>query len=126
MVADEAAPSPQIASHHLIGLDVYTGAILLDEVIDPPGSQPATQLQRTSLALDRGNVIIGLGGNSGDCGQYHGLAHFRPEDGSPPNTYVVANFPGDKQGAVWMGGAAPSIDAQGNIWVSTGNSAFFN
>ena len=126
VVADEAAPSPQNASHHLIGLDLYTGAILLDEVIDPPGSQPAAQLQRASLALDRGNVIIGLGGNSGDCGQYHGLVISAPEDGSAPSTYVVANFPGDKQGAVWMGGAAPAIDAQGNIWVSTGNSAFFN
>ncbi len=126
VVADEAAPSPQIASHHLIGLNLYTGAVLLDEVIDPPGTQPATQLQRVSLALDRGHVIIGLGGNSGDCGQYHGLVISAPEDGSPPATYVVANFPGDKQGAVWMGGAAPAIDAQGNIWVSTGNSAFFN
>jgi hypothetical protein len=47
-----------------------------------------------------------------------------PEDGSTPTTYVVANLPGDSQGAVWMGGAAPTIDAQGNVWVATGNSAF--
>ena len=47
-----------------------------------------------------------------------------PEDGSAPSTYTVANLPGDSQGAVWMGGAAPSIDAQGNVWVATGNSAF--
>ena len=62
VVANEAAPSPQIASHHLIGLNLYTGAVLFDEDIDPPGTQPATQLQRASLALDRGNVIIGLEG----------------------------------------------------------------
>src|ERR1700722_208682 len=117
VVADEAVRSPRIASHPLIGLDVYTGAVLLDKVIDPPVSQPAAQLQRVSLALDRGHVIVGLGGNSGDCGQYHGLVISAPEDGSPPNTYVVANLPGDRQGAVWMGGAAPTIDAQGNIWV---------
>ena len=36
---------------------------------------------------------------------------------------MVANQPGDSQGAVWMGGAAPTIDAQGNVWVATGNSA---
>ncbi len=47
-----------------------------------------------------------------------------PEDGSPPSVFTVANLPGDSQGAVWMGGAAPSIDAQGNIWLATGNSAF--
>ena len=28
----------------------------------------------------------------------------QPEDGSTPTTYVVANLPGDSQGAVWMGG----------------------
>ncbi|MGA3145960.1 MAG: PQQ-binding-like beta-propeller repeat protein [Acidimicrobiales bacterium] len=120
VVADEAAPN--VAAHHLIGLNLYTGAVLLDEVIDPPGSIPANQLQRASLALDDGSVIIGLGGNSNDCGYYHGLVISAPEDGAPPTAFVVANLPGDKQGAVWMGGAAPDIDAQGNIWVSTGNS----
>ncbi len=122
VVADEAAAP--IASHHLIGLNIFTGAVVLDEVIDPPGTDPAAHLQRTSLALDRGNVIIGFGGNAGDCSDYHGLVVSAPENGSAPTTFVVANLPGDSQGAVWMGGAAPSIDAQGNVWVSTGNGNF--
>ena len=122
VVADEAA-SP-IAAHHLIGLSLYTGVVLLDEVIDPPGTDPAAQLQRASLALDDGSVIAGFGGNSGDCSDYHGLVVSAPEDGSTPTTFVVANLPGDSQGAVWMGGAAPTIDAQGNIWLATGNDAF--
>ena len=110
-------------AHRLIGLDTYTGAVLLNEVIDPPGTHPAYQLQRASLALTDGRVIAGFGGNSGDCGPYHGLVVSAPEDGSAPSTYIVADQPGDSQGAVWMGGAAPSIDAQGNVWVATGNSA---
>jgi outer membrane protein assembly factor BamB len=122
VVADEAA-SP-IAAHHLIGLNLYTGAVLLDEVIDPPGTDPAAELQRTSLALDEGSVIVGFGGNDGDCSDYHGLVVSAPENGSAPITYVVANQPGDSQGAVWMGGAAPTIDAQGNVWLATGNSEF--
>jgi outer membrane protein assembly factor BamB len=123
VVADEAASS--IAAHHLIGLDLYTGAVLLDKIIDYPFTDPAAQLQRASLALDNGNVIAGFGGNAGDCGSYHGLVVATPEDGStPPMFYVVANQPGDSQGAVWMGGAAPSVDSSGNIWVATGNSAF--
>jgi hypothetical protein len=93
-------------------------------VIDPPDTDPAAQLQRASLALDDGSVIAGFGGNSGDCGDYHGLVVSAPEDGSTPTTYVVADLPGDSQGAVWMGGAAPTVDAQGNVWVATGNSAF--
>jgi hypothetical protein len=122
VVADEAA-SP-IASHHLIGLDLTTGAVLSDEAIDPVGTDPAAQLQRVSLALDGSNIIIGMGGNSGDCSDYHGLVVSAPEAGGTPTTYVVANKPSDSQGAVWMGGAAPTIDAQGNVWVATGNSEF--
>ncbi len=123
VVAAVAAPSPGYAAHRLFGLDLYTGTVLLDEVIDPPGTNPAYQLQRASLALTDGRVIAGFGGNSGDCGPYHGLVVSAPEDGSAPSTYTVASLPGDSQGAVWMGGAAPSVDAQGNVWVATGNSA---
>jgi len=113
------------ASHHLVGLDIYTGAVLLNEVVDPAGvALPAFELQRTSLALTDGRVIIGFGGNDGDCEPYHGLVVSAPENGSPPSVFTVADLPGDSQGAVWMGGAAPSVDAQGNIWVATGNSAF--
>jgi outer membrane protein assembly factor BamB len=125
VVATEAATlnGSANAAHHLIGLDAYTGLIMMDKVIDPAGSNPAFQLQRVSLALDAGNVIIGFGGNAGDCDPYHGLVISVPEDGSTPSVFTVANQGGDSQGAVWMGGAAPSIDAQGNVWVSTGNSA---
>jgi outer membrane protein assembly factor BamB len=112
------------AAHLLVGLDLYTGAVLLNQVIDPAGTNPAYQLQRTSLALTDGRVIVGFGGNAGDCGPYHGWVVSVPEDGSAPTNFKVANMPGDSQGAVWMGGAAPSVDAQGNVWVSTGNSAF--
>jgi outer membrane protein assembly factor BamB len=112
------------AVHHLIGLDIFDGALLLNEAIDPPGANPAFQLQRVSLALTDGRVIVGFGGNSGDCEPYHGLVVSAPEDGSAPSTYTVADLPGDGQGAVWMGGAAPPIDSNGNVWVATGNSEF--
>ena len=122
VVATEQVPGG--ASHHLIGLNMYTGATLLNEVVDPPTSvvaNPAFELQRASLALDSGRVIIGFGGNAGDCGQYHGLVVSAPEDGSPTSTFVVAAA--YNQGAVWMGGAAPVVDNQGNVWVATGNSS---
>ncbi len=125
VVATEAATlggSPN-AAHHLIGLNTFTGLVMLDEVIDPAGTSPAYQLQRVSLGLTEGRVVVGFGGNSGDCDPYHGLVVSAPEDGSAPSVFTVANLGGDSQGAVWMGGAAPSIDAQGNVWVATGNSA---
>ena len=122
VVATEQVPGG--ASHHLVGLDLYTGAVVLDEDIDPAAvAAPAFELQRVSLGLTDGRVIIGMGGNAGDCGFYHGLVISAPEDGSAPSTFTVADLPKDNQGAVWMGGAAPVIDAQGNVWVASGNAA---
>ncbi len=119
-----AVAAPGGAVHELFGLDIYTGAVLLDEVIDPVGADQAFLLQRASLALTDGRVVVGFGGNDGDCQPYNGWVVSAPEDGSHPAAFEVADQPGDSQGAVWMGGAAPSVDAQGNVWVATGNSAF--
>ena len=122
VVATEQVPGN--AAHYLIGLSLYTGAILLNEPIDQVGFDPAHELQRASLALTDGRVIVGFGGNDGDCEPYHGLVVSAPEDGSTPTHFVVASLAGDSEGAVWMGGGAPAIDALGDVWVSTGNSQF--
>ncbi len=121
-VTDEAAGSS--AQHYLVGVDLYTGAVILHQAITLPGSDQAAQLQRTGLALDDGNVVAGFGGNDGDCGNYHGWVVSIPEGGGPQLSFEVASNPGDSQGAVWMGGAAPEVDGQGNLWFTTGNSAF--
>lgn len=127
-VVDDESTAGNGASHHLVGLDLVTGAILLDTPVDPPGSHPLYQLQRPGLALDDGEVIIGFGGNAGDCesdtNPYHGWLVAVPESGGSMQAFEVASDPGDSQGAIWMGGAAPVIDGSGNIWVATGNSAF--
>lgn len=121
VVADELADgSPQ---HHLIGLDLFTGAVRLDLPVDPPGADPAALLQRTGLALDAGQVVFGFGGNYGDCGQYHGWVEAVPEGGGAVGHFEVDAAAGDRQGAVWMGGAAPEVDGTGNIWVATGNGS---
>ncbi len=122
VVADEQV-GPSGAAHHLIGLDLATGAVLLDQVIDPAGTDPPFQLQRAGLALSAGRVIAGFGGNYGDCGPYHGLVVSVPEGGGPADVFAVDSAPGQREGAVWMGGAAPAIDASGNVWVATGNGS---
>jgi len=121
-VSDELAGSS--AQHYLVGLDLATGAVLLHQAISLPGSDQLAQLQRTGLTLDDGNVVAGFGGNAGDCGNYHGWVVSVPEGGGTEQSFEVASAPGDSQGAVWMGGAAPIVDTSGNIWVATGNSAF--
>ncbi len=127
VVADEST-SGSGAAHHLVGLNLSTGAVVLDTAVDPSGSHPLYQLQRPGLALDDGQVIIGFGGNDGDCespsAPYHGWLVAVPEGGGTMKTFEVASNSGDSQGAIWQGGAAPVVDASGNIWVATGNSAF--
>ena len=59
-------------SHHLVGLSLSNGKVLLDEQVDPPGSDPAAQLQRSALTVADGQVLISSGGNAGDCATYHG------------------------------------------------------
>jgi len=122
VVADEHVGSSG-AAHHLFGLDLYTGDVELNEVVDPPGSTPTAQLQRPALALSDGQVIIGFGGNDGDCASYHGWIVAVPEAGGPHRTYEVDSAPGESQGAVWMGGASPVVDSAGNIWFATGNGS---
>ncbi|MHB1584256.1 MAG: outer membrane protein assembly factor BamB family protein [Acidimicrobiales bacterium] len=121
VVADEVvAGRPE---HWLYGLGLGGGQVELRQRVDPPGSDPAALLQRTGLTLDRGDVVFGLGGNYGDCGRYHGWVVSVPEVGGTAQRFEVDAGPGESQGAVWMGGAAPVVDADGDVWVATGNGS---
>jgi hypothetical protein len=48
-----------------------------------------------------------------------------PEAGGAPAMFTVDAKPGQSQGAVWMGGAAPAVDARGDVWVSVGNGSVY-
>lgn len=121
VVADKMTTSGP--EHYLVGLNLYTGKVALDRRVDPPGTTPAAQLQRPGLTLDHGEVVIGFGGNYGDCQPYHGWIAATAESGGPLRTYKVDAGSGQSQGAVWMGGAAPLVDSAGNIWFATGNGS---
>ena len=121
VVADEMINGTP--SHELVGLSLSTGAVMLNEDVDPPGAYTPALLQRVALTLDAGHVVFGFGGNFGDCSSYHGWVVEVPEAGGPMSTLEIDPAPGASQGAVWMGGAAPIVDGQGNIWVSVGNGS---
>ena len=121
VVADELVNGAP--EHKLVGLSTTSGAVELSERVDAPGADPAAQLQRTGLNLDGGRVVFGMGGNAGDCSDYRGRVVSVAEGGSAPLIYSVDNRPGDSQGAVWMGGAAPVVAPNGDVWVSTGNGS---
>ncbi|HUY20998.1 MAG TPA: PQQ-binding-like beta-propeller repeat protein [Acidimicrobiales bacterium] len=121
VVADEL--SGATITHHLVGLGTAAGNVLLDEVVDPPGTTTAAQLQRPALALDQGAVLVAFGGNAGDCSTYHGWLVSAPETGASPTDFEVDASLGNHEGAIWMGGASPVVDPGGNIWVTTGNGS---
>ena len=110
-------------AHLLIGLNTSTGRTLLSQNVDPSGSTPAALLQRTGLTLDANQVVFGLGGNYGDCSPYRGWLVGVNEAGGTPADFGVDSGPGESQGAIWMGGAAPAVDSGGNLWVGVGNGS---
>jgi hypothetical protein len=121
VVADELLHGKP--AHQLVGLSTTTGKVEVNQNVDPQGSTPAALLQRTGLTLDAGHVVFAYGGNFGDCSTYHGWVMSVPEAGGTPASYTVDSAAGDSQGAIWMGGAAPVVDASGNIWVTSGNGS---
>ena len=124
VVADELVHG--VPAHMLTGLSAASGATELTEDVDPPGADPAALLQRTGLTLDDGQVLFGMGGNFGDCSSYRGRVGAVPEAGGTPRYFTVDSGPGESQGAIWMGGAAPVVDPSGNIWVATGNGSVYS
>jgi outer membrane protein assembly factor BamB len=106
--------------HRLVGFALVGGAPVpgLPRVVDPPGSNPRYQLQRTALAFDRGRVVIGYGAYSGDCGDYHGWLVAAPVTGRGKLlSYKVA--PSGRGGGIWGGGNGAVVDQSGDIWVAT-------
>jgi outer membrane protein assembly factor BamB len=109
-----------IPVHMLTGLNTVTGQVELSEEVDPPGQAPRNLLQRTGLTLDDGHVIFGFGGNAEMCGFYRGRLVSVPESGGTPHFFTTAVEPGDNRAAIWMGGAAPAVGPNGDLWVATG------
>jgi outer membrane protein assembly factor BamB len=119
VVADVRSGSS--ASHTLVAYNARTGAEIFNRNVDPPGSNPLNQLQREGLALDNGRILVGYGGNDGDCASYTGYLVSAPADNVGAN--AVYQVPTSKGGAIWSGGGAPGIDGAGNVYVPTGNGA---
>jgi len=126
VVADEMVGGTP--AHELVGLSTATGVTELRQDVDPPGATPSAQLQRTGLTLDDSHVVFGFGGNYGDCdsSSYRGWVLSVPEGGGTPEEFAVDGAPGESQGAVWMGGAAPVVDPAGDVWVATGNGSVYS
>jgi polyvinyl alcohol dehydrogenase (cytochrome) len=113
--------------HELFALDLSSGQPIagFPITVDPPfpsGGAAVNQLQRAGLALDGGRILIGYGGNDGDCSTYWGWLVSAPTDGTTGlASFQVDAGAGHMAGAIWAAGNAPPVDAAANVFLATGN-----
>lgn len=113
---------PPAVHRELVGLNMSTGQVVRSVDADPTGggdSQINLQ-QRPGLVIDGGRVDVAFGGLYGDCGFYHGWVVGVSETPGVPNIEFDTTS-GGSGGAIWQGGAPPSVDAAGDLYVVTGN-----
>jgi len=124
------------------GLDVTPNTDISASALGADGTEvlldPVWSIQRPSIALEHGVVYVAFGSGA----DYHPtntsgwliafdkyslaqIAQFCDETGYPQLQYIwYGGQPETRLGSVWMAGAAPAIDAQGNVYVQTGNGAY--
>jgi polyvinyl alcohol dehydrogenase (cytochrome) len=88
-------------SHTLIGMDVDTGAVVVQTMVDPPKGDSIAHQQRAALSIVDNRVFIAYGGLFGDCGNYIGTVLSVRTDGADPHSYVV---PTRREGGIWAPG----------------------
>jgi outer membrane protein assembly factor BamB len=82
-------------------------------------------LQRPGLVLANGKIYVCFGSHA-DQGDYHGwiIAYEAADVQKPAGAF--ATTPNGWGGAIWHSGRAPAVDAEGNLYVVTGNGDFDN
>lgn len=113
---------PPTVHRILVGFDMANGKVVRRADADPTGggdSQINLQ-QRPGLVTAGGRVDVAFGGLDGDCGFYHGWVVGVSIAAGRPNVEFDATAHGSG-GAIWQGGAPPSVDSHGDVYVVTGN-----
>ena len=112
----------------LHSLDIRTGAETAGSpviVTATAPTNPATTLnsqeilQRSGLLLLNGVVYIGMASNDSTNGW---LIGYNETNLAQQGVFCVT--PNGTEGAIWMGGAGPAVDAVGDIYFSTGNGTY--
>lgn len=80
------------------------------------------QNQRAALALTQGHVIIGWSSHC-DSDPWHGWV-MSYNAATLAQEAAFNTSPNSSRSGVWMSGAAPAVDASGNIYFATGNGGW--
>jgi hypothetical protein len=111
----ERRGSPQIVKASVPGTgdDTREGSV---------GFNPLTENQRPALAYSNGVVYVGWASFC-DTRPYHGWM-MSYDAKSLAQLGVFNASPNGNMAGVWMSGAGPAFDSEGNLYVSTGNGTF--
>jgi hypothetical protein len=95
------------------GLGAVGGSISFD---------PLSANQRPALLLSNGTVYVGFGAH-GNPNVYHGWV-LGYDAATLQQVMAYNTTPDARAGGVWQGGGGPAVDADGNIYIATGNGTF--
>ena len=127
--------------HRLHALDVFTGSEKYNAPVTIAASVPGTgdgsvngmisfdsQLHhnRSGLAESNGGIYVAFAAHE-DATPYHGWVIAYKATNVQQQMAVFNTTPNGikgSDGGIWAGGAAPAIDAGGDLYVSTGNGVF--
>ena len=115
--------------HRLHALDLATGAEKFNGpvVITANNFSPFAHLQRPALLLNNNTIYLGFGSHGDHC-TYQGWVMGYDATTLAQKFVTALTNPAPNQGCmrggVWMSGAGPAVDANGNVYVSTGNGNY--
>src|SRR5208282_4578281 len=113
-----------VRAFNLHALDITTGNELLRGPVAITGTYGSEtfnvelELQRPALLLENGSIYIGFGGNGCDVYAYNGWL-FAYDSQTLQQQAVFETAPNGKKSSIWQGGAGPSVDEFGCIYVVT-------
>ncbi len=80
--------------------------------------------QRPGLALVNGTVYVAWGSHDDAPPWYGWIAGYTYNGAALTQSSALSVTPNATEGGIWMSGGAPSADANGHLYVITGNGAF--
>ncbi|HEX9201152.1 MAG TPA: hypothetical protein VF865_16450 [Acidobacteriaceae bacterium] len=105
-------------------LDLATGADLPESpvVIKADGFNALMQNQRPGLMLANGMVYVGYASHC-DREPYHGYV-MAYDAQTVAQTAVFNTSPTGSEASIWQSGQGPAVDADGNVYVASGNGSW--
>ena len=136
-IAEPQCPGAETATascpvvYRIHSLDLATGAVAHRTDIRipmtapdvPPEDVARRHIQRAALLLANHKVYAAFGSHQ-DAPPWQGFVIAFDPDTLRQLEPVFCTTPGGKEGGIWQAGNGPAVDAQGNLYVMTGNGSF--